>query len=590
LYQCIKNNNIGLVSFEGKIILPCQYDIIYKGNTINCIIGEKNNNREVYQFEPSTTSISAKQPVEFEQYVYANSVTNDGSILLDYKGKLIAKNVSLDGASYIDNFTPFYTTYVTRNDSILGSINYLGEWIIKHNDYSNIQSMGKYPLSYVINRESKTGIINCKGKEIVHPEYEHIAYDRDRNILWYNVLPASNGYYRNDDIMKNIWKVKSINTSKSIQDTLCYPTEFIEGYCLTQNKHNLYGVFDSLLNSILPFQYKSYFTLYIPQPVYILAHKNGYNEVFNSKFNLINSNHYDKIKELNEKLLIACKGNSIYILNHNFEAIDSSMNFYTDRKLLINQDGDESLHNIKKAIFNSVSIFKMKHIYNNDWDYGYYQYESDSAFEAYQFKTNQLNFMTIVYAFNDNYTYMPFSQLEVFPMVPYQNGYYNDYYNRIFDGNLIKTLTNFNITLDNIYKPSRVEFTDFSNYNQCNIVNSFDQIIGLTYVQDVNYRDHFYTNIYMTENGILNYLYLDDLIPIENTTVFNRIVIDKLTEIDPDIVPCYENPNFYEMLTEKMVLGESFARFYLNNEVEFDIPYSKLKPLMRPYWIKQLGF
>lgn len=242
------NGKKGLLDYDGKQLIPCQYDKIKEHwwwayqSPIPVAMGDK------WGCVDSTGAMVI--PCEYIKergYSFSNkSFTmedNDKRIVFDTKGRILLSTPKVIYGEYGDK--AFFTreSYITKNHrkcSLAGLVTKEGENITPFM-YERIYRLSdKYFLASL---DDKTyGIIDHKGKTIQPFEYTFRSRQYDRNLVW---------------LVKN-GKAGLIDTDRKCKVVLDFEYDNTDHFDYTLSKNGKWGMFDRELNKIsIPVVYDS---------------------------------------------------------------------------------------------------------------------------------------------------------------------------------------------------------------------------------------------------------------------------------------------------------------------------------------------
>ncbi|HEY1047365.1 MAG TPA: WG repeat-containing protein [Bacteroidia bacterium] len=493
--------------------------------------------------------------------------------LMNNKGQIVSFPVNISGNTY-DRFNLsliYYNNIPQYLIDIEGSIK---------KDLRNYKRFNEYGDDfYCQNQEELSGVMGRNGENIVSPEHQFLAYDNINQLVWFNCLPGQMLLY-NHAGNNNIWQVKSIKSGKICKDTFELPTHFLSGKCLLKNNHGLYGVIDTNLNKVIPFEFTK---------LYELGQYIGF---IKADSILITDYNFKKIKTLNltvmnyqEKAFWGFHHGQSYLFDSAFNAIDSSKNNFSNSDVWLPIDEDIKSSTMKthlrtEAIKKEGSIYEEE---NEDVK------DSDDEQIVPKFLGNKKINNTLATLFHYNLRrnlYNNYSTFSYFPYPTYENHYYDHY-----DFN-IKDFTGYSVSMPfvldlkapNTYTPNYIKIDQFLD-NLITVTNYTDHFITFEYNDHPYEESNQIQNLYVDDVLGFAYINLYDLIDINKSDEFNKILYKKLSTLDDPGIPCYPKTNYMDMFNNKFVITSKGFTFYMNNSTyRFNIDIKELKPCFKDYW------
>lgn len=167
-----KAGKSGLIDRTNKVILPLKYDSLVKPAGLGSYLAKEGNTWEFIGYNGSPLGSGSK-------YEYIESADTTGLTRIREKGKYGFFNVALRKselpATY-DNAIGFYKSLaIVMQNGVWGVINVSGTPVIpmQFESVSLVIINGK--SFYEVEKESKKGLFNAQGKQVVSTEYELIA-------------------------------------------------------------------------------------------------------------------------------------------------------------------------------------------------------------------------------------------------------------------------------------------------------------------------------------------------------------------------------------------------------------------------------
>lgn len=497
--------------------------------------------------------------------------------LMNNKGQIVSYPVNISGNTY-DRFNLsliYYNNIPQYLIDIEGSIK---------KDLRNYKRFNEYGDDfYFQNHEELSGVMGRNGENVVFPEYQFLGYDNINQLVWFNCLPGQmhlNNLY-NHAGNNNIWQVKSLKSGKISKDTFELPTHFLSEKCLLKNNHGLYGVIDTGLNKLIPFEFTK---------LYELGQYIGF---IKADSILITDYDFKKIKTLNltvmsyqEKAFWGYHNGRSYLFDSAFNAIDSSKNNFSNSAVWLVIDEDIKSSTMKSHL-KTESIKKEGSIYEDENED---ETDSDDEQMAPKVLGNKKINNTLATLFHYNLRrnlYNNYSTFSYFPYPSYENHYY-DHYN--FD---IKDITGWSsvsmpFVLDlkatNTYTPNYIKIDQLID-NIITVINYTDNFISIEYNELPYEESKHIQNLYVDDVLGFAYVNLYDLIDPNKTEEFNKILYKKLSTLDDPGIPCYPKTNYMDMFNNTFVITSKCFTFYMNNSTyRFNIDLKDLKPCFRDYW------
>lgn len=212
--KVLKNEKYGIIDFDGKEILPCEYDEIYSLNGVkNSIITVRGNKKGLidskgniiisneYKDIKSLTNkyengyivqndqnkfgvISYNKKVALEcNYEEIKNVYGNGNYVVKENGKL--KMIDSESNSYLENkYSDIIgingDNVIVKNNSKIGVVTKTGEELIPIN-YDEITYL--YSNNYIAKKDNKYGIVNLENKTMLDFNYSSLIYRETADFL-----------------------------------------------------------------------------------------------------------------------------------------------------------------------------------------------------------------------------------------------------------------------------------------------------------------------------------------------------------------------------------------------------------------------
>ncbi len=361
-----QDKKFGAVNIKGKIIIKTEYDEIKIDNYYNSetmykasgfIVKKKNENNYGYGYINSKGKFLLKP--EYTEISRINEIIDDKNVyLLAFK----------DGQAG-----------VLKNNKVILDYKYED---ISYNLYNNM---------FVIQRNSKSGIADIKGKIIIEPEYDSIMFggiyinavkDNKVSILdingnkldnssTYAKLPTDNPNYYITIDENEIYKVIDKNNNIKIENNYTYIEHIKDDYFIVY-KDGKNGIIDLSGKSIADLKYNSIFK--IPKTEIVQA----------------NINNKNNITLLNNKMKIVCSMN-----NANIEIKDNYVIIYSEDEIkYFDYSGNEVAY---KDLYPKNNLYSKK--INDKWGFTdkegkliiQNEYENVTEFNEYGFAGIKIN-------------------------------------------------------------------------------------------------------------------------------------------------------------------------------------------------------
>ena len=179
-FKVSKNSKYGLINFNGKELLPCEYDEIYPiKNISNSFITIKDNKKGLVDSTGSIIIENLYSDIQALGKKYENGyiVKNDSSKygIINYNKKQVLECKYTEIAHIYGN-----NTYVVKENGNWEVIDESGNVLLK-DKFDEIVSIDN---SYVIIKNNeKYGVISTSGEEKIKPEYQSLKYMFDGNYV-----------------------------------------------------------------------------------------------------------------------------------------------------------------------------------------------------------------------------------------------------------------------------------------------------------------------------------------------------------------------------------------------------------------------
>lgn len=573
-----KDNKFGLINAFGKIILPAEftdiaYAYLYESHEI--YIGFKNDSLYFYKSDENH-QLKTFFPFPFNSYVFYNSLCfyENHNGLLNANGKIIIEDIE----HFSNNANIYSLTPINKNGKFIGSINRLGQWRFKSNDYQLAEENNNGQF-LVLDNNRRAGLVSCSGRTIVKPEYQYISHNSKYNLLWFNCIHISS--LENDPNTYNgIWKIKNLNTNEILTDTLYYPQTFEEGFLICQNTYKHWGIIDSTAKVCVPLKYKSYSFLLNGQYAFFL--NDSVLDIFNKNALKLKSLKLKKIKLFNHNSYIGFNKSTSYILDSNFNFIDSSKVFFTNHKTLY-----------KKLDYNNEQLSLLSDISTHispkfDEAYGYNNFD---VVKEFNFPFAILNFIKTISEYNaPNIKENIYGNAYVFPSPKYNdyNSYYQPYNKYDYDFRInYNSIGDISIFSDNInkhiYTPRKFNFSDIDDkifylQNYSNHTLS----IGFQWNYPHQDEDLDYLNIYF--DSLLGPLKFNLYDLVEDKKGFSDHVYASLKKLDNPLIPCFPNSDYLEKFSNTFMIEKEKLILLIDSNYKIELEIKNVLPYFDSFW------
>lgn len=570
-------NKFGIISNRGEIIIEPSYDAI--GSNIGseiCTI--KDGKYEIWTWGNYENKYIKIEKFPSRHLLAFKFATGDlRNIVFDNKGNVIIKDI--DNAD-LYAWNRFSSIKIVKDGKFIGMLNSRGNWVLKSDTFVDyIEREDK--LYYCISRSGKVGVIECNGKLRVPADYQHISYDSKCNILWYNCisLPIAN-VHRN--AIKNIWKIKNLKIDKTLSDTFELPVAFKSGRICLKNNRGLFGVIDSALNILVPFKYNNHFYSDPFKMEYCFQNTDGGIDLYDRNYKLIRHLNYEKILMDEYDGFVAFRNNFCFLLDSNYNILDSSDRLFTDRKDLKILSRDPNMK-YNGNYFHAKSKLPLN--YETMYE------DEEEVTDKTLVPVRTLNLIrTLGYSRQDNNTPY-YSNVSFYPQPEYE---YHHNPLGIFNGD-IPTFQNYSVVLNNPfvlnikkeYSPRILSLDYFTQKDRYIFWNYHKNFISIRYYEEKDYYTEHHMNLYMGDSCA--YVFdLNDLIESSNGKKFNNIIRDQIGKMEDLSIPCFPETDFIELFNDKFTIENGEMVIYINEDTFIKIPLENLSPILRDYWKERL--
>lgn len=256
-----QNEKVGVVNLKGKVVIKPEYDTITSDNYYN----KETKNK-------TTGFIVSKKTEEGYRYGYIN-----------YLGRTILKPIytELERVIEIANEKELY--FIAFKDGQAGLLKNKKQ--ILNYEYEDIQYSSLNSV-FVVQRNSKQGVVSREGATIVNTEYDNILFG---------------GMYINAQKGETTYLFELNGTSVENKDIISKTKIENTNYYITVDKNDIYSVVDEEGKVIIDDNYD--YIEYLPGNYFIVA-RDGKNGVIDISGNVIIELEYTSIFNLNDTNLI----------------------------------------------------------------------------------------------------------------------------------------------------------------------------------------------------------------------------------------------------------------------------------------------
>lgn len=358
--------NAGVIDRSGKLLVEAKYQDIYIPNQSKDVfiayMDDDNykilnrNEEEIFKDYSEVACLETSEPTElvFEKNVLRYKEDNMYG-LIDLEGNKITDAIY----EKVSSLTNKPGNILVKKDGLYGIINFKGDEIIpiKYNSISGdefcLEAYGYALSGYIVSVKTETGImygyIDYNGNEVLKPEYETITrvleYDDKDDIYLVVRNNGKKGVFKNGKQIID-FEFQTINYSDTANVFIVERT-------------GKYGFYNNKGNKILEPKYSKYQLA----GNYISVQKEGENKLFDLNGNLINTDNYLTIIEVeNSSYFIAVKENGYYsVISKEFQR-EGNYTFITyafdDLFIFNTEDG-------KTGILDAWEGVKVEPIYNS---------------------------------------------------------------------------------------------------------------------------------------------------------------------------------------------------------------------------------
>ncbi len=314
------DGKMGVINLKGKVIIKPEYETITSDNYYN----EKTQNK-------TTGFIVSKKTENGYRYGYIN-----------YRGKVILKTeyTELERVTEIANEKELY--FIAFKEGQAGLLK--NKKVILNYEYEDIQYSSLNDV-FVVQRNSKQGVVSKEGNTIVNTEYDSIVFGG----MYVNAKKGNNLYLfdLNGASVENKNIVSKIQTSNP-------------NYFITIDKNDIYSIVDAEGNSLVDNNYS--YIEYLPGDYFIVA-RDGKNGVIDISGKELIELAYTSIFRLNDTNLlqaekIESKTIDLYSSNMNkIVSMDNATMTTGDNYIMIASDKDFGYYDFSGNKLNAKDVF-----------------------------------------------------------------------------------------------------------------------------------------------------------------------------------------------------------------------------------------
>ena len=361
-----RDNKAGVIDRKGNILIEAKYEDVFIPNQSKDIFFAKMDDDNLKIFNKNGEEILK----EYEEIMFLETSEPTELILekdiLRYKKDNLYGLIDLEGNTITEPIYEKITSLsnkpgnvLVRKDGKFGVLNSKGEEVIplKYDsiigDDFNLEAYGYALAGYIISIKTDTGVmygyIDYNGNEILKPEYETISrvleYDEKDDIYLVVRNKGKKGVFKNGKQIID-FNYQSINYSDKSDIFIV-------------EKTGKYGFYTNKGEEILEPKY----TKYAIAGNYISVQKDGENKLFDLYGNLINTDTYKSMIEIeNSSYFIAVKENGYYsVISKEFQREGNYIFIsyaFDDLFIFITEDG-------KTGVLDVWNGIKIEPIYNS---------------------------------------------------------------------------------------------------------------------------------------------------------------------------------------------------------------------------------
>lgn len=242
-----KNGKYGIINFEGKEILPCEYDEItaLKGVKSNFLVKKEGNVGIVNDVGQTIVKVEYKEVIALKdeyksEYIIVNAENKCG--LISTSGTVLIQ-ANYDQVKYIGSSHLFavkeadsWKLYDTEKNSIVIDAGYKDIVEAKSENIIVVNTDGKYgvlnkdytvkiepqyedlkyafSIYYIAKKDGKYGIINSENETVIEFEYQNMIYSENGGFIQADKTDTETVIFDNNLGQKVVGIVSDINTEK----------------------------------------------------------------------------------------------------------------------------------------------------------------------------------------------------------------------------------------------------------------------------------------------------------------------------------------------------------------------------------------
>jgi len=546
---------IGLLDMTGEIIIPAQYEIIGLDDHHNCygIIGDRldcyGSGNKLLSKNEAFPRESFTQIFEWSRHSLLKVLDWMGNEINSPVGQIKYLNPNLYSLSYGGN--------------VIGFMNYKGQLMFNIDSVQTIEYFFGY--YYYQNKRKQAGIMNCRFVPHFNPEFQYISDVYQNRYVWL----SNSGYvnYPYEYIPTGQWRLMDIKTKRLHPDTFYNPCPLNTNYTIVKNKAGLLGILDSNLNYYRKCIYTRYLDLYI-EDVLIFIKSDSSMDVFNQNFKYRKTIRYEMIKQYEEYEdgFLAFKNGITYILDKDFNAVDSSKCIFADRESSFSYVDSSEFDNFCSLYLDRIPENKFKQIQTEKWKKGFpaaaYNFYRVIASLQYDHFRNQLNSGRIhFFTLNtDRYTYPHHFDFDILRL------------DRVF--------------LNDSSLSGIVNYHEFESGHSSYQIEGYKGKLCSFSKRNLNMSDDIeFVNFCFTDKGAYE-INLIELIDPLKTESFEKLLLKKVIMLDDPEAPCLKKDDLLNTYSNSFIFGIDSLMIYINNEYSLTISYEEMKDFLNKDYLK----
>lgn len=572
-YDNYENNKLfvldqkaGLLNYHYQPITRITYDEIWQCDPWYMLI----NGKDTSYLDASTHTISKQFPANtflnfgllYPQSTMAKPISQfeilfdhqqnytfrSKQLLLNAKGQIIGEDLNFGNSP--DRY--HYSLISKSGNEPIGLINRKGELKVDFSAFALVDA--RTGFYYYTDKNGKGGILDNKGRIIIKADYPAIAYDPSNQLLWY--CDNKEIFIRMKD-RNGHWKIR--NARGQIHPETFYSPKTFEGqYCITNNKNNRTGVIDSNMNTLIPFIYEH--CRRYPQK-YIFE-RQGESIVTDRNFKTLLTLPCDQLFYLNPQRLLGIHGDTVILLDSNFNTLHLSTKFMADCVDTIQSDG---------------STIELLNRMNHQWSGHSDEEPEDKEVEA----TGSLKTMNTALLMHEmgmsERNYHQSQDIAGYPYI-YEMYESHPFYPPWGDISSLKVITYSHIPVE--YRPNYLQFSQFDFQKESPIAYSQHFITTRN-------SEGLFSNYYCDSSNGLASVSLYDLIDDNKINAFRNILKKLVKQLDDPDLPCHESDDRIAYFGERFTINNHEILFFEEDHT-MHLTLKELAPLLKPFWRKAL--